>query len=46
MFKVQVAGQYVAAGRVTTPARTGRSRETAKKLWAASCELTGLVPSL
>jgi hypothetical protein len=50
IFKVghhaQVAGQYVAAGRVTPPAARALSEDLAKALWDESCKLTGIAPRL
>ncbi len=38
---MQVAGQYIAAGRAVRPARQAADERAAGKLWDVSAQLTG-----
>ncbi len=45
-LSAQVAGQYVAGGKLATPARQAENTATANELWDVTCKLTGIQSSL
>ena len=40
----QVHGKYIARNKITTPARHAQDDAVARRLWDASCQLTGAKP--